>query len=229
MSYLTYNNTKLTYPGWNGYIGWGSQPFTPVTDIVPLAAFASGAGYLYNKNFSLSNSYTTVTATFQNLNVTNSNKISFQIGAAATAGRCIGGVYAYEGGTQCRVDWTPYSNTMRGVVMFGPSSYYTGAEENRPQMVAMVANTQNNYPSAANIQVGGHCTNNNHFEFDTPLTSNLYGVYGFVSNVDRDGIYGGNLMIASAYTTSGFDFYCYGANGTRVNFDGANFQMVVIQ
>lgn len=61
MSYkLTYNNTKLTYPGWNGYIGWGTgpQPFIPVTDIVPLAAFASGSNFLYNKNFSLANGST---------------------------------------------------------------------------------------------------------------------------------------------------------------------------
>lgn len=212
-------------------------PFVPVTDIVPLAAFNSGANYLYCKNFTLNGASTTVTATFQNISVSDSRKLSFQNGGSCISGRLIGGIYGYGGAsTSCLVDFLPggTANKFRGAVMFGPSSYYTGAEENRPNMVAMVANTQNNATSAADIQVGGHCTNNNHFEFDTPLSSNLYGVYGFVSNVDRGnasytGYYGGNMIGASAFTNSGFDFYCYAANRKNIAFDSANYQMVVIQ
>lgn len=211
-------------------------PFVPVTDIVPLAAFNSGTNYLYCKNFTLTGGYTTITATFQNISVSDSRKLSFQNGGVTTGGRLIGGIYGYGGAsTSCLVDFSPGgdANKFRGAVMFGPSSYYTGAEENRPNMVAMVANTQNNAASAADIQVGGHCTNNNHFEFDTPLSSNLYGVYGFVSNVDYTAgsptKYGGNMIAASAFTESGFDFYCYAANRTNTIYDSANYQMVVIQ
>lgn len=221
---VQYNN-KLVYFSASPY-----YPFTPTTDIVPLAAFNSGVDYLYCKNFSLtSNAYLTTTATFQNITVSDSTKLSFQQGGAQTQRWLIGGVYGYEDGTKCIVDYTPAPDKFKGVVMFGPSSYYTGSEENRPNMVAMVANTQNNAISAANIQVGGHCTNNNHFEFTTPLTSDLYGVYGFVSNVDSGGSYGGNMLIASAFTKSGFDFYCYATNKTNTIFNNANYQMVVIQ
>lgn len=226
---IIYGSNNHVYGQAGTYFGIAITPFTPTTDIVPLAAFNSGTNYLYCKNFSLSNVSNTTTATFQNISVTDSTKLSFQEGGASTAGRLIGGVYGYEGGTRCIVDWTPSRPVCRGAVMFGPSSYYTGAEENRPNMIAMVANTQNNAISAANIQIGGQCTNNNHFEFTTPLTSDLYGVYGFVSNVDSGGSYGGNMLIASAFTKSGFDFYCYKANNINTVFNNANYQMVVIQ
>lgn len=228
-----YGNGEHLYGYNRTYFGIVDQQQSAATDIVPLAAYYSGnPSYLnvsYCKNFTLGGT-TIITATYKNLDVKDRTKLSFQNGSYRNQGYTVGGVYGYDTANQCISDFNSTVGIRgRGLVMFGPSSYYTGAESGRPQIKAMVANTQNNAISAANIQVGGHCTNNGHFVFDTPLTSNQYGVYGFVSNPDRGVLYGGCVIQASAFATTGFEFRCFAASGTRQTFNNANFQMVVIQ
>lgn len=204
-----------------------------VTNIVPLAALYSGSNYYYNKNFAAPTAAGTTTwnTKLVNLNIADYNKMSFQLGGDLGS-PIIGGVYGYTNSTNVNIDYTSVAGELRpyrmGIVAFGPRSYFTGAESSLPHIVAICANTKNNETSAANVQVGGHCTTNNHFAFDTPLSSNLYGVYGFDSNVDSGGLYGGAIVRSYHMAVDGFDFNTYAANSNS-NFPSSNFQFVVVQ
>ena len=217
----------------NGDMIWGD-----LTDIVPLAAVYSGSNYYYCKNFSTptARGTTTWTANFQNMNVADYQNLSFQLGGDLDM-PIIGGVYGYESKTRVVIDYVrpggetrPYS---MGVVMFGPRSYYTGNTANMPHIVAMVANTQNNAIQSANLQIGGHIEYDNdvhkRFVFDTPLTSNLYGVYGFCSNTDSGSLYGGAIVRSYRQYTSGFTFNSFAANNSSNEFVNGNYQFVVVQ
>ena len=216
----------------NGEMIWGN-----LTDIVPLAAVYSGSNYFYCKNFTTPTAAGTTTwnINFKNLNVSDSTNLSFQLGGDLGTTIC-GGIYGYETKTACRIDYLGYGGETRpyrmGVVMFGPSSYYTGAETGRPHIISMIANTQNNAISAANIQIGGHIEDNGtihkKFVFDKPLTSNLYGAYGFFSNVNSGNAYGGAIVRCYDMFTSGFTFNVYASNGATA-FNNGNYQIVVVQ
>lgn len=203
------------------------------TDIVPLAALYSGSNYYYNKNFATptANGTTTWNTTLTNLTISNRDKMSFQLGGDLNS-PILGGVYGYTDSNNVNIDYTAVAGETRpyrmGVVAFGPRSYFTGAESSLPHIVAVCSNTTNNETSAANIQLGGHCTTNKYFEFDTPLSSNLYGVYGFISNIDSGSLYGGAIVRSYDLTTAGFSFNTYAINVNSA-FPNSNFQFVVIQ
>jgi hypothetical protein len=200
------------------------------TDIVPLAAIYSGSNYFYNKNFG------TLTATTSNntwnipfgsnISVTDANKLSFQLGGDCGTAFC-GGVYGYESKTGCKIDFSRNAYR-RGVVMFGPRSYFNGPDSALPQIVALIGNYSNGNYSASEIQIGGNFTNQNHFQFSTPLTSNLYGVYGFNRSVDNGNARGGAIIRSYSLNASGFDCNCFSPSG-QYNITAGNIQMVVVQ
>lgn len=204
------------------------------TDIVPLAAMYSGSNYFYCKNFktpiTTAGSTRTWKCEFTNLNIANTAMLSFQLGGDK-GNPILGGVYNYNTSTSCFIDYSGVNTALPytiGVVMFGPRSYYTGAETGLPHIVGAVANTTNNSAINSDLQLGGTCTSNYNFVFNTPLTSNLYGVYGFVSNPNSGNLYGGAIVRSYGLKTSGFGFNTFACNGNSA-FNRSNFQMVAIQ
>jgi len=199
------------------------------TDIVPLAAVYSANNYLYKKNFGTITTASNNTWTIpfgSNINVTDDTKLSFQLGGDCGSAFC-GGVYGYTSKTGCKIDFSRNAYN-RGVVMFGPRSFYTGPESDLPQVVAMVANYNNGPHSAAELQVGGKITTGSYFVFDTPLTSNLYGVYGLNISPNSGNAYGGGIIRSYTLTTSSFRYNCYSPSG-QVNFTNGNINVVVVQ
>lgn len=196
------------------------------TDIVPLAAVYSGSNYFYNKNFG------TITATSNNtwiipfgsnINATDKTKLSFML-AGDIGAPIIGGVYDYTStANRVNIDYNTAA-IRRGIVMFGPRSYYTGPESGLPKIVAQIANYDGNRTSAAQIQVGVAITAQSDYnimtKFDTPLTSNLYGVYGLI----RDS---GPILRSYSLTNTGFDFNVTDNNNVITN--NANYSLVVVQ
>lgn len=199
------------------------------TDIVPLAAIYSGSNYLYRKNFgpvTIVNTATWRLPFGSNLNVTDASKLSFQLGGDCGTAFC-GGVYGYESLSSVNIDFSR-SAYRRGVVMFGPRSFYTGPESGLPQMVALIGNYNNGNYSASEIQIGGNFTNQSHFQFTNPLTSNLYGVYGFNRSVDNGNARGGAIIRSYSLNASGFDCNCFSPSG-QYSITAGNVQMVVVQ
>lgn len=205
------------------------------TDIVPLAAFYSGNNYFYSKNFGTINSNSTATWYIpfgSNLNIKDNNKLSFQLGGDGSSG-FVGGVYGYQDNTQVIIDFN-LNAYRRGLVMFGPRSFYTGPESGLPKIVAMVGNFADGEYSAAELQIGGHITTGSTanydtpFRFTTPLTSNLYGVYGFNRSNNSGSLYGGSVIRSFNLNASGFSFNCYQTNGTQ-KYSNGNVGLVVIQ
>ena len=196
------------------------------TDIVPLAAVYSGSNYFYNKNFGTitTGSNNTWTIPFgSNINATDRSKLSFML-AGDIGGPIIGGVYAYhDTEALVKIDYCSAAGK-RGVVMFGPRSFYTGPESGLPKIVAQIANYAGNTTSAAQIQDGVTITaqsNYNHWaKFDTPLTSNLYGVYGLIRE-------SGPILRSYSLTNSGFNFNVM--DNKNVITNNANYSLVVIQ
>lgn len=200
------------------------------TDIVPLAAIYSGSNYFYKKNFGMitaTTSNNTWALPFDsNISVTDATKLSFQLGGDCGTAFC-GGVYGYESKTGCKIDFSRNAYR-RGVVMFGPRSYFNGPDSALPQFVAMIGNYADGPHTASEIQIGGHITSASKFVFDTPLTSNLYGVYGFNRSVNSGNAYGGGIIRSFDLTTSGFTYNCFSPSG-QVNFSNGNIQIAVIQ
>lgn len=199
------------------------------TDIVPLAAVYSGSNYFYIKNFN--NPVVTNYLTWQipfgsDLNVTDANKLSFQLGGDCGTAFC-GGVYGYESKTGFLIDFSRNAYS-RGVVMFGPRSYFNGPDSALPQMVALIGNYGDGNYSASEIQIGGHFTDQNHFEFTTPLTSNSYGVYGFNRSIDSGNARGGAVIRSYDMDASGFNCNCYSPSG-QYSIPEGNIQMAVVQ
>ena len=199
------------------------------TDIVPLAAVYSGSNYFYKKNFG--NITTAANNTWKipfgsNISVTDASKLSFQLGGDCGTAFC-GGVYGYDSKTGVTIDFSRNAYR-RGVVMFGPRSYFNGPDSSLPQMVALIGNYSNGNYSASEIQIGGNFTNQNHFQFTTPLTSNLYGVYGFNRSIDNGNARGGAIIRSYSMTDSGFDCNCYSPSG-NYNITAGNVQIAVVQ
>lgn len=196
------------------------------TDIVPLAALYSGANYFYSKNFGTVTTGGNNTWTIpygSNISVTDSTKLSFMLGGD-TLGPIIGGVYGYQNNANhVNIDYS-YAAINRGVVMFGPRSFYTGPESGLPKIVAQIANYAGNRTSAAQIQDGVTITaqtDQNHWaKFDTPLTSNLYGVYGLIRA-------SGPILRSYHLTNTGFIFNVKDNNDAITN--NANYSLVVVQ
>jgi hypothetical protein len=196
------------------------------TDIVPLAALYSGANYFYSKNFGtvVTGGSNTWTIPFgSNINVTDSTKLSFML-AADLGGPVVGGVYNYTStANNVKIDYCSAANK-RGVVMFGPRSFYTGDESGLPKIVAQIANYDGNRTSAAQIQDGVTITaqtDYNHWaKFNTPLTSNLYGVYGLITD-------SGPILRSYSLTNTGFNFNVMNNNNVITN--NANYSLVVVQ
>lgn len=196
------------------------------TDIVPLAAVYSGANYFYNKNFGTITTVGSNTWTIpfgSNINVTDRSKLSFML-AGDIGGPIIGGVYDYTStANRVEIDYCSAANK-RGVVMFGPRSFYTGPETGLPQIVAQIANYDNNKTSAAQIQDGVTITAQTSFnlwvKFNTPLTSNLYGVYGLVRA-------SGPILRSYNLTNTGFNFNVM--NNKNETTNNANYSLVVVQ
>lgn len=199
------------------------------TDIVPLAACYSGSNYFYNKNFGTitTGSNNTWTIKIPNtISVADANKLSFQLGGDCGTAFC-GGIYNYKNKTAFNIDFSRNAYR-RGVVMFGPRSYFNGPDSSLPQIVALIGNYSNGNYSASEIQIGGNFTSQNHFKFSTPLTSNLYGVYGFNRSVDNGNALGGAIIRSYSMNESGFDCNCYSPSG-QYNITAGNIQMVVVQ
>lgn len=196
------------------------------TDIVPLAACYSGSNYFYSKNFGTITAASNNTWTIpygSNISVTDSTKLSFML-AGDIGGPIIGGVYGYQdNANHVIIDYCSAANK-RGVVMFGPRSFYTGPESGLPKIVAQIANYDGNRTSAAQIQDGVTITaqtDYNHWvKFDTPLTSNLYGVYGLIRA-------SGPILRSYSLTNTGFNFNVMDNNNTITN--NANYSLVVVQ
>ena len=205
------------------------------TDIVPLAAFYSGNNYFYSKNFGtiqVDSSATWKIPFGSNLNVTDYKKLSFQLGGDASSGY-VGGVYGYNTNSSVTIDCN-INAYRRGLVMFGPRSFYTGPESGLPKIVAMVGNFGDGEYSAAELQIGGHITTGSTanydtpFRFTTPLTSNLYGVYGFNRSNNSGNLLGGSIIRSLNLNASGFSFNCYSTSGTS-KYSNGNVGFVVIQ
>lgn len=196
------------------------------TDIVPLAACYSGSNFFYSKNFGTITTASNNTWTIpfgSNINATDKTKLSFML-AGDIGGPIIGGVYDYTStANRVKIDYCSAANK-RGVVMFGPRSFYTGPESGLPKIVAQIANYDGNRTSAAQIQVGVTITaqtDYNHWaKFDTPLTSNLYGVYGLIRA-------SGPILRSYSLTNSGFNFNVMDNNNNITN--NANYSLVVVQ
>ena len=199
------------------------------TDIVPLAAIYSGSNYLYRKNFgpvTIVNTAAWRLPFGSNLNVTDASKLSFQLGGDCGTAFC-GGVYGYESLSSVNIDFSR-SAYRRGVVMFGPRSFYTGPESGLPQVVAMFANYADGPHTASEVQIGGTINSAAHFTFTNPLSSNLYGVYGFNRSQNSGNAYGGGIIRSYSMTTAGFNYNCYSPSG-QVNFSNGNINVVVVQ
>jgi len=197
------------------------------TDIVPLAACMSANNFLYKKNFGTITTAgnNTWTINFDNtITGTDKTKLSFMLGGDLVGG-LVGGVYGYEGtANKVTIDYNSAA-TRRGVVMFGPRSYYTGPDSGLPKILAIVANSNSNATSAAQIQEGLSLTGQNSYniyaKFDDSLTSNLYGIYGLVST-------NGTLLRSYSYNNTGFTFNVMNQKGDAVN-NNANYSFVVVQ
>lgn len=205
------------------------------TDIVPLAAFYSGSNYFYSKNFGtiqINNTATWKIPFGSNINVTDNTKLSFQLGGDGSSG-FVGGVYGYNSNNEVIIDFN-LNAYRRGIVMFGPRSFYKGPETGLPKIVAMVGNFADGEYSAAELQIGGHITTGSTvaydtpFRFTTPLTSNLYGVYGFNRSDNSGSLYGGSIIRSFNLNASGFSFNCYQTNGSN-KYSNGNVGLVVIQ
>ena len=199
------------------------------TDIVPLAACYSGSNYFYSKNFGTIT--TAVNNTWKipfgsNIIVADANKLSFQLGGDCGTAFC-GGVYGYETKTGVTIDFSRNAYR-RGVVMFGPRSYFNGPDSALPQFVALISNYNGGNFSASEIQIGGKFTNQYHFQFTTPLTSTLYGVYGFNRSLDNGNARGGAIIRSYGMNASGFDCNCFSPSG-QYNITAGNIQMAVVQ
>jgi hypothetical protein len=161
-----------------------------------------------------------------NIKVTDSTKLSFQLGGdCGTA--FVGGVYSYTAGTGCTIDFSRNAYR-RGVVAFGPRSFYTGPDSGLPQMIGMACNFNSGPHTASELQVGGTISSNSTFIFNTPLTSNLYGVYGFNRSPNSGNAYGGAIIRTFSYTNSSFTYNCY-STSSNVNFPNGNISFVVVQ
>ena len=200
------------------------------TDIVPLAACYSGSNYFYKKTFGTITKASNNTWTIpfgSNISVADANKLSFQLGGDCLTAFC-GGVYGYESKSGVTIDFSRNAYH-RGVVMFGPRSYFNGPDSALPQIVALIGNHSDGNYSASEIQIGGNFTDQYHFQFSTPLTSNLYGVYGFNRSPDKGTTARGGAIIRSYNMNEyGFDCNCYSPNG-QYNITAGNIQMVVVQ
>lgn len=197
------------------------------TDIVPLAACMSANNFLYKKNFGTitTGSNNTWTINFDNtITGTDKTKLSFMLGGDVGGG-LVGGVYGYEGtANKVVIDYNSAASR-RGVVMFGPRSYYTGPDSSLPKILAIVANSNSNATSAAQIQEGLSLTSQNGYsiyaKFDDSLTSNLYGVYGLVRT-------NGTLLRSYSYNNTGFSFNVMNQKGDAA-VNNANYSFVVVQ
>lgn len=199
------------------------------TNFVPLAAIYSGNNYFYSKNFgtpTIPNNSTWKIPFGSKLNVTDATKLSFQLGGDCGSAFC-GGVYGYESLSSVSIDFSRNAYR-RGVVMFGPRSFYTGDESGLPQIVGMAANYNNGPHTAAELQIGGHITSASHFVFNTPLTSNLYGVYGLNISPNSGSAYGGAIIRTFNLNSAEFTYNCYSTNA-QVNLTNGNINMVAVQ
>lgn len=199
------------------------------TDIVPLAAVYSGSNYFYNKNFGSITTGSNNTWTIQipnTISIANTAKLSFQLGGDCATAFC-GGVYGYETKTSFKIDFSRNAYR-RGVVMFGPRSYFNGPDSALPQFIAMIGNYADGPHTASEVQIGGHITSASNFIFDAPLTSNLYGVYGFNRSQNSGNAFGGAIIRSYDMTKTGFTYNCFSPSG-QVNFPNGNIQIAVIQ